>query len=81
MCWNSFELNVSCKGLSVSAGLKEFGRLAHDGLLLEGKVEEYEKAFSGVDVEGKGVISKDWGVGRGGLARWKDARFAANTEC
>jgi len=40
-------------------GLKEFGRLAHDGLLLEGKVEEYEKAFSGVDVEGKGVISKD----------------------
>lgn len=31
-------------------------------------MEEYEKAFSGVDVEGKGVISKDWGVGRGGLA-------------
>jgi len=69
MCWNSFELNVSCKGFSLSAGLKEFGRLAHDGLLLEVKVEEYEKAFSGVDVEGKGVISKDWGVGRGGLAR------------
>ena len=38
--------------------LQEFGRLAHDGLLLEGKVEEYEKAFSGVDVDDQGVISK-----------------------
>lgn len=53
---------VELKGFSLSSGLKEFGRLAHDGLLLEGKVEEYEKAFSGVDVEDKGVISKDWGV-------------------
>lgn len=40
-------------------GLKEFGRLAHDGLLLEGKVEEYEKAFSGVDVDDQGVITKE----------------------
>ena len=40
-------------------GLKEFGRLAHDGLLLEGKLEEYEQAFNGVDLEEKGVISKD----------------------
>ena len=38
---------------------QEFGRLAHDGLLLEGKVEEYEKAFSGVDVDDQGVITKD----------------------
>ncbi|CAK9064676.1 unnamed protein product [Durusdinium trenchii] len=40
-------------------GLKEFGRLAHDGFLLEGKIEEYEKAFTGVDTEEKGVISKE----------------------
>jgi len=39
-------------------GIKEYGRLAHDGLLLKGKVEEYEKAFSGVD-EGDGVISRE----------------------
>lgn len=39
-------------------GIKEFGRLAHDGLLLEGKLEEYEKAFSGVD-EGDGLISRE----------------------
>ncbi|CAE7407690.1 unnamed protein product [Symbiodinium natans] len=38
-------------------GIREFGRLAHDGLLLEGKLEEYEQAFSGVD-EGNGVISR-----------------------
>lgn len=39
-------------------GLKEFGKLAHDGLLLEGKLEEYERAFAGVDRSGDGVISK-----------------------
>ena len=79
---NSLELNVSCKGFSLSAGLKEFGRLAHDGLLLEGKVEEYEKAFSGVDVEDKGVISKDWGRRSWGFGKVKKMPgLLANTEC
>mmetsp|Transcript_47836 Transcript_47836/g.77609 ORF Transcript_47836/g.77609 Transcript_47836/m.77609 type:complete len:430 (-) Transcript_47836:19-1308(-) len=40
-------------------GLKEFGRIAHDGLLLEGKLEEYERAFNGVDRDGTGVISTE----------------------
>jgi len=39
-------------------GIKEFGRLAHDGLLLEGKLEEYEQAFNAVD-EGEGIISRE----------------------
>jgi len=39
-------------------GLAEFQRLAHDGLLLEGKLEEYERAFNSVDPEGTGVISR-----------------------
>ncbi|CAJ1446112.1 unnamed protein product, partial [Effrenium voratum] len=39
--------------------LQQFGRLADDGLLLEGKLDEYEKAFNGVDKSGTGVISSE----------------------
>lgn len=63
---------------------QEFGRLAHDGLLLEGKVEEYEKAFSGVDVEDQGVISKDGAaaselLGPAGVGCWFCCFVASGT--
>lgn len=40
-------------------GIAEFSRISRDGLLLEGKLEEYEKAFNGVDASGSGSISKE----------------------
>lgn len=39
-------------------GLHEFTILARDGLLLKGRLEEYEKAFNSIDVSGEGVISR-----------------------
>mmetsp|Transcript_89441 Transcript_89441/g.230883 ORF Transcript_89441/g.230883 Transcript_89441/m.230883 type:complete len:415 (-) Transcript_89441:124-1368(-) len=35
-----------------------FNKMEHDGLLLEGALEDYEKAFSAVDVLGEGLISR-----------------------
>mmetsp|Transcript_13012 Transcript_13012/g.35033 ORF Transcript_13012/g.35033 Transcript_13012/m.35033 type:complete len:416 (+) Transcript_13012:3-1250(+) len=39
--------------------LQDFSRLAQDGLLLEGKLDEYEQAFAAMDVEGTGLISRE----------------------
>lgn len=40
-------------------GIHEFARLARDGLLLKGQVQDYEKAFNAIDEEGTGVITRD----------------------
>lgn len=36
-----------------------FNKIARDGLLLKGKLEEYEQAFNGVDKAGSGLISRE----------------------
>eukprot|EP00931_Biecheleriopsis_adriatica_P109910 TRINITY_DN84186_c0_g1_i1.p1 TRINITY_DN84186_c0_g1~~TRINITY_DN84186_c0_g1_i1.p1 ORF type:complete len:397 (+),score=78.79 TRINITY_DN84186_c0_g1_i1:38-1228(+) len=38
---------------------EDFIRLASDGMLLEGKIHEYEQAFNGIDKAGKGWISTE----------------------
>lgn len=40
-------------------GLSEFAQIARDGLLLQGKLEDYSKAFNGVDTSGSGLISRE----------------------
>mmetsp|Transcript_41281 Transcript_41281/g.95014 ORF Transcript_41281/g.95014 Transcript_41281/m.95014 type:complete len:384 (+) Transcript_41281:74-1225(+) len=39
-------------------GLREFAKLSRDGLLLKGKLEEYEAAFTAIDQVGDGVITR-----------------------
>jgi len=39
--------------------LEDFQRLEKDGLLLEGKLNEYEEAFAAVDVKGTGLITRE----------------------
>jgi len=40
-------------------GQKEFARLARDGLLLQGRLQEYEEAFNAIDTSGDGIITRD----------------------
>jgi len=39
-------------------GLLEFIKIASDGLLLQGHLEEYEKAFAAIDEDGDGVLMR-----------------------
>lgn len=39
-------------------GINQFARIFKDGLLLTGCLEQYEKAFAGIDRQGSGVISR-----------------------
>jgi len=39
-------------------GLLEFAKLSRDGLLLKGKLEEYEEAFTAIDQKGDGVVTR-----------------------
>jgi len=39
--------------------LSDFARLERDGLLLEGKLDEYEQAFAAMDIAGTGLITRE----------------------
>lgn len=40
-------------------GPKELSQLAKDGLLLEGRLQEYEQAFNFVDTDGDGLVTRE----------------------